>query len=436
MQGVLDTSSLFIYFRLVVMAPSLVSKTPSALDRSLAPLWKLTCYCGLLLDWCRPMSRKSRCACATVRYLAIATHLLITIYGMACDLVRLKNDMNDTVLHIVTEAMDFIIQPIILFIWAYFMLHRKSMMVFFDAWAKQQIQLQNSSQQNEIKWVTIGVYLIYGSFATTIFCLFMYYAFTTPLSPHWDITVSYYPSLSDDIYYCTLNRLIRILQGFHFCVFFLLMDIVPIMVYYLSSKIIQSIEIEIIIMENCKSSNNNLSDYLEPLSLRFEAIRSLVHRTDHLFGCFVVLSQGVSFFNICSSVYSLLNCVRGSCPQYSGAILALLITFFNYLVRMTLTVLLIAKVRKSSGSLLSAVNCLSVRRCRLSNKEERRVLKTFLGSLQHEGLAACPSGLYKITSSVLLSLLSLVMSYTIILLQTNGDSPSSTNNIKNVTTGN
>jgi len=88
------------------MAPSLVSKTPSALDLSLAPLWKLTCYGGLLLDWCRPMSHKPRCASATVRYLVIATHLLITIYEMVCDLVRLKKGMNDIILHIVTEALD------------------------------------------------------------------------------------------------------------------------------------------------------------------------------------------------------------------------------------------------------------------------------------------------------------------------------------------
>ncbi len=55
-----------------------------------------------------------------------------------------------------------------MFIWAYFMLHRKSMMVFFDDWAKQPMQLQNSSQQKEIRWVTIVVYIVYGSFAGAI----------------------------------------------------------------------------------------------------------------------------------------------------------------------------------------------------------------------------------------------------------------------------
>ena len=69
------------------------------------------------------------------------------------------------------------------------------------------------------------------------------------------------------------------------------------------------------------------------------------------------------------------SCVR---PQYSGAVLALLITFFNYLVRMTLTVLLIAQIGKSFCFLLSAVNRFSVQRYRLSSKEELRSMKTLI----------------------------------------------------------
>ena len=133
-------------------------------------------------------------------------------------------------------------------------------------------------------------------------------------------------SIPDDIYYCTMNRLMRITQGLPFCISFALMDIIPIMAYYHSYKIIQSIEIlEIeISMEISQTHNHiNLSDHLDLLSLRFERIRSPVLHADYLFGCFVILGQGVCFFDMFSSVYSLLSCIR-SCPQYSGAVLALI----------------------------------------------------------------------------------------------------------------
>jgi len=103
-------------------------------------------------------------------------------------------------------------------------------------------------------------------------------------------------------------------------------------------------------------------------------------------------------------------------------------SLFFYVIRILLNVFLIAKVGHSSGFLLAAVANLSAHRSRSSNKEERRVIKSFLGRLEHNTLGANPSGFYRVTPSVLLTLLSLIVSYTIILLQSSSNDVKVVNN--------
>jgi len=63
----------------------------------------------------------------------------------------------------------------------------------------------------------------------------------------------------------------------------------------------------------------------------------------------------------------------------------------------------------------------AIRRCRFSgnNKEERHIMKSFIDRLENNQLAACPPGLYTIKPSILLTMLGLIFSYTVILLQSN-----------------
>ena len=50
-------------------------------------------------------------------------------------------------------------------------------------------------------------------------------------------------------------------------------------------------------------------------------------------------------------------------------------------------------------------------------KREHGLLRDFLSRLEHNHMAASPSGLYQITPTIFLTLLSLVVTYTIVLLQ-------------------
>ena len=48
----------------------------------------------------------------------------------------------------------------------------------------------------------------------------------------------------------------------------------------------------------------------------------------------------------------------------------------------------------------------------------RDIMLAFLNQVQQDELAACPLGLYKVTPSILLTILSLILSYVIVLIQT------------------
>ncbi len=97
------------------------------------------------------------------------------------------------------------------------------------------------------------------------------------------------------------------------------------------------------------------------------------------------------------------------------------LNFCFHLIRIIVGVLLISKVAHSFNELLSTAAFLSLRRFRFSgnNKEERHIMKSFIDRLENNQLAACPPGLYTIKPSILLTMLGLIFSYTVILLQSN-----------------
>jgi hypothetical protein len=53
------------------------------------------------------------------------------------------------------------------------------------------------------------------------------------------------------------------------------------------------------------------------------------------------------------------------------------------------------------------------------DKEDHHVLRSFIKQLELDNLGASPSGLYKITSSILLNVATLIITYVIVLLQSN-----------------
>jgi len=93
------------------------------------------------------------------------------------------------------------------------------------------------------------------------------------------------------------------------------------------------------------------------------------------------------------------------------------------LLRLLFSLCFTTKLYVSSCELSSAVALRFNKSFNYIDKEERKVLHYFLNRLNQIKLAAHPSGFYKIKPSIYLTKLSLIVTYTIILLQSNNKVP-------------
>ncbi len=377
----------------------------SLLEQSLAPIWKLTYYGGFLPDWIHTIS-KSGSFFAVIRCFAIVVGFSSSTYQMVCSAVKfgqVVTNSNNHMKDIVYEAVNFIIQPMIVFIWAILLSRNNSIQVFFRDWNKQvTLSSEDTSSRSidneqiiSIKRVTIAVYFISCS-NVLVFLVLCWFCvlFDSDLSQESDIIKSYFPSISENLIYKIIKRSMILLQGIHYVVFYQMLDIVPIMVYYHASKVIQIMTNDVKRMNCIDNMNTTIADSLELIWSRFENLRMLLNRADHLFGPLIILCHGEAFFVTCSSVYSLLISLKHHDRMETNhdltLKLSLYLCLFFYVIRILLNVFLIAKVGHSSGSLLTAVVNHSTHRSRASNIEERRVIKSFLGRLEHTTLGANP----------------------------------------------
>lgn len=98
-----------------------------------------------------------------------------------------------------------------------------------------------------------------------------------------------------------------------------------------------------------------------------------------------------------------------------GQILFILVN----ILRLVFSIFMMAKIPKECDSLSTTLIHLSNSQYQLlADKEERQAMKTFVNRLQGGGLFANPAGFYSITPSILLTMLSLVVTYSVIMLQT------------------
>ena len=116
-------------------------------------------------------------------------------------------------------------------------------------------------------------------------------------------------------------------------------------------------------------------------------------------------------------------------------IFELLDMLFQQPMRLIFTISFMSRLDGSTSELSSSLALyFNSNKLYYSDGEERQVVRDFLNRLNHIKLAACPSGFYTIKPAIFLTLLSLVVTYLIILLQSNGDYIKSLDQ-KNITSG-
>ena len=315
----------------------------------------------------------------------------------------------------------FSTQPVVLLTWLQFLLRRRQLLVFFRDWKKLE---ESTTAWNvdypTIKRIFLRANIVYFFIVTFVCSCIIFQTFSTNNARDigFNINFTNYPDLFNSSYFIATCQVSFVMWSFYYSIFFAVVDLVPVFVYYYAAKHVEALEIEI------KATKASDSNSIQFIWFRFEVLRKLVQRIDKLFGPMIICNHGMAFYTLCCFVYYLLTLIRKlEDTEKSGAdslpwqVVIFFLMVYNF--RLLFSVRMISNVQKYADKLLTTVSNLWVSQCNSATKEQSRVIKAFLARLQFVQLSACPGGLYSLTPSVLLTLLSLIVSYTIILLQSN-----------------
>jgi len=396
------------------------------LEKSLSPIWKLFYYSGLLFDWCVPIPHQSwksiaaHCIVIAFCILMYLQQVVLAVLQVMMTIINTKVSLQRIILRVISASN----QPLVIITWVHFLLRRGEFQSFFTDWKRfEKGQGGAHLEHDKIKRLCRIIYFFYFACFVGFFFILAAMFSKLDLKLENEFVTQSYPSVLELFWVDIWLRCSLLMTGLLSLTFMLLIEITPALVYYHISKLIKAMEVELkTLIHEGFYQDDGVSikhESIKSIWYRFEKLRVLLTRADNLFGPILILSHGITFFILCSTVFSLLNMVRQ--PDDREYIPIFVSSLLFTPARLLFSFVMISKVHEASAALLSTVACLSVQTWRPKSVSfsPNCVIQCFLNRLQNAKLAASPSDFYKIRPSILLTLLGLIVSYTIILLQSN-----------------
>lgn len=387
-----------------------LSKNDFSLERTLRPLWLLSHYGGILLDWCKEFPAQSRAHMVT-RWivLCIASFLLLSGFGFEAYQLSMEiKKSNSTISSVVPNLYWFSNYPTGIVALVVFLFRRKDLLSLFKDWKRleEQLYLIPKCSAKRVFYTVYGSYCLIctsGLVASYVLAL---------SSLDASFLLSYYPIVREAL---TFYGMLVLQSASLFVMWFLvtLADLVPALTFYHAGQILRSLILEIeehlLNVLTC-----NRESRLKEILFRYEKMNILTKRANQLFGWLVLVGHTVMVVMICSELYMVIGTVR----QSGLASWSHLLLMMNYVARLLISFLLSGFLDSSSEALRLTVSIALVSEKKMS-PEDCKKLELFLHRLRESPLAARPLDLYRMTPSFLLTIANLIITYVVVLVQSN-----------------
>ena len=395
------------------------------LDDNLQPLWMFLRHNGLLPDFCRPSVeiRAGYIARLGITLIAVVLVLIMSLF-LIVQLFRAKH-----VLDIMKISYNLVISLSAIFFQYQYLVNRNEYMKFCQDWRNIEIQFLPSRATDIRKIVTKLVYSFY-----------LIILIADPLVIYiWNVNkpddILFYSSHSWageslNLYFLSSFEAISVYYSF---LYFYMGELVPALFYHHAGGAIESIDSEFRDTflnggsdgsppevngpadPNWSNSQPRIATSISTIWEKYETILGFVNRANRLFGASILCHNLTGFLLRSISVYCILKF------NEDFVSIALKLIFINItaveIMRTVVVNRLMSHLRFAREQLLVSIAALMSQRWHRLPLEDRNHLMAFQTRLFNKDLAASPFDLYTVNPSNLLSTLSLIVTYIIVLLQ-------------------
>ena len=316
-----------------------------------------------------------------------------------------------------------------------FFVHGKQFQQFFEGWKQVEIQSSHCWNSNNQNKKTKGLNIFKGFHFLVLIMLpgqLTYYYLNSPNVPYF---LSYHPFFRERLntyFICFFHA-----SSVYYCYLLgLLVDVLSTCFFYHAGCVIEDLVSEVQHTTELYFSKNvtftesgnsidsasncdGIDQYREGrpfrrLWQRYETVLDWVNRGNQLFGLLILGSQLISFVTAIVSIFFAFKMLTLS-PLFGlmAAVFSILTGF-----RIVLINQLVSHLYLSRGNLQSAIASLMSDEWYLLSEEDRQLLVSFQARLDKEDLAACPMHLFTINPTNLLTMLSLTVTYMVVIFQT------------------
>ena len=386
-----------------------ISNTPFLLDDFLRPFWKCLRYIGFQHGFLGPVEERRvfyilRCVSTTLIILSVCNLEIFQLVGLLRNIPS-KQTKDAVVQYGILSSL--MMMSLVFSLHLYW--RHDNLVEFLKEWKRVETSFDLCSNRRRKEYLVVFIRFLCMS-NLVIFPILYFCILTQPNLP---------------IFYTSIEVL-REIFGLHFLSFYdaichyfsammmIFSDFIPGLIFYHAGCMIEDLKLEL--DETSPYYINSAIPVNEKpcrfLWKKYESIQKLVDSANQLFGLIMIVNQ---FCFICSTCLSIYRLTEEPIDSIDVSIFAA--NVISAIAKTLLLNWLYSHLPLSCGELKKSVSALLSEKWHLMPQDHQNYLNCFYNRLNGGELAACPLNLFTIDRSNLLSLLTLHISYTIVLIQ-------------------